>query len=114
MDYWKELKKKLSAGYDRLMKQWMASDPAALIAAAEEIAAAKFIRDSLAGAIGDGDAAFLLTLDDPLEVMSCKWVEENGAECVHNDELLHCVMSLADENGVDLCAFEEGGDIRLC
>lgn len=114
MDYRKELKKKLSENYDRFMKQWMSSDPAALIAAAEEIAAAKFIRDSLADSISNGDAAFLLALDDPLEAMSGKWVEENGAECVHDDELLHCVMSLAEENGFDLSVLEEGGEIRLC
>ena len=39
MDYHKELKKKLSASYERQVKQWMASDPAQLIAAAEDIAA---------------------------------------------------------------------------
>ena len=44
MDYHKELKKKMSASYERQVKQWMASDPAQLIAAAEDIAAFRFIQ----------------------------------------------------------------------
>lgn len=108
MDCKKELKKKLSASYERLVKQWMASDPAQLIEAAEEIAAARFIHDCLTDAVSDGDAAFLLTLEDPLPVMRDKWIEENGAMMVHDDGLIHCVESLKEElpaqiEGVTMC-----------
>lgn len=47
MDYHKELKKKLSASYERQVKHWMASDPAQLIAASEDIAAIRFIHETL-------------------------------------------------------------------
>ena len=114
MDCKKELEKKLSASYELLVKQWMASDPAQLIAAAEEIAAARFIRDCLTDAVSDGDAAFLLTLEDPLNELSSKWVEENGSEMVHDEDLRHCIFSLSCEHNVDLEVFEEGGDMRLC
>ena len=51
VDYHKELKKKLSASYERQVKQWMASDPAQLIAAAEDIAAIRFIHENLVDTI---------------------------------------------------------------
>lgn len=97
MDHRKELKKKLSECYERLMKQWMASSPAKLVADAEEIAAATFIHNSLVDAITEGDAEVLLRLDDPLAVMRSKWIEENGSGMACDDELIHCVMSLTQE-----------------
>ena len=89
MDYHKELKKKMSASYERQVKQWMASDPAQLIAAAEDIAAIRFIHENLVDTISDEDASFLLTLDDPLGDVSSKWVEENGSDMVHDLSLIH-------------------------
>lgn len=47
MDYKKELKKRISADYERRVKQWMAADPSQLIDAAEEITAARLIRDNI-------------------------------------------------------------------
>lgn len=108
MDCKKELKKKLSASYERLVKQWMASDPAQLIEAAEKIAEARFIRDCLTDAVTEEDANFLLRCEDPLSVMRDKWIEENGAMMVHDDGLRHCVESLKEETpahieGVTMC-----------
>lgn len=97
MDYHKELKKKMSASYERQVKQWMASDPAQLIAAAEDIAAIRFIHENLVDTISDEDASFLLTLDDPLGDVSSKWVEENGSDMVHDDDIHHCIWSLWEE-----------------
>lgn len=99
MDYQKELKKKLSASYEQRVKQWMASDPIQLIEAAEEIAAVCFIHENLAGSLSARDAAFLLTLDDPLEAVSSKWIEENGAGMVHDEDIRHSVWSLRKELG---------------
>lgn len=97
VDYHKELKKKMSASYERQVKQWMASDPAQLIAAAEDIAAIRFIHENLVDTISDEDASFLLTLDDPLGDVSSKWVEENGSDMVHDDDIHHCIWSLWEE-----------------
>lgn len=94
MDYHKELKKKMSASYERQVKQWMASDPAQLIAAAEDIAAIRFIHENLVDTISDEDASFLLTLDDPLGDVSSKWVEENGSDMVHDDDNLVFLSAL--------------------
>ncbi|MDO5594747.1 MAG: hypothetical protein Q4G01_08070, partial [Eubacteriales bacterium] len=107
VDYRKELKKKLSASYERQVKQWMASDPARLIEAAEEIAAVRFIHENLIDSVGDEDAAFLLSLDDPLEDMSEKWIEENGSGMVHDDDICHCIWSLQDSHD-DEQAHEQG------
>lgn len=100
MDYKQELKKRISADYERRVKQWMASDPAQLIDMAEEIMANRLIHDNLLDAIHDGDAAFLLQLDDPLYRMSNRWISENGLDTVHKDELLHCVESLQAEQAL--------------
>ena len=54
----KELKKRISADYERRVKQWMASDPSQLIDAAEEITAARLIRDNIEDAITEEDANF--------------------------------------------------------
>lgn len=89
--------KKMSASYERQVKQWMASDPAQLIAAAEDIAAIRFIHENLVDTISDEDASFLLTLDDPLGDVSSKWVEENGSDMVHDDDIHHCIWSLWEE-----------------
>ena len=61
-----ELKKRIDASYERRVKQWMESDPAQLLDAAETIAAAQLIHDNLDDAISEQDAKFLLCLDDPL------------------------------------------------
>ena len=66
MDYKQELKKWISADYERRGKQWMASDPAQLLDDAEAIAATQLIRDNIDEAINGQDAKFLLGLDDPL------------------------------------------------
>ena len=67
MNYKKELKKRISADYERRVKQWMAADPSQLIDAAEEITAARLIRDNIEDAINEEDARFLLGLDEPLD-----------------------------------------------
>lgn len=100
MDYKQELEKRIRADYKRRVKQWMASDPAQLIDMAEEIIATRLIHDNLLDAIHDGDATFLLQLDDPLDRMSNRWISENGLDTVHKDELLHCVESLRAEQAL--------------
>lgn len=101
MNYKNELKKKISADYERRVKQWMSSDPAQLVDAAETIAAARLIRDNLDDAITTQDAKFLLDLDDPLGYVTDRWISENGADNSHKEELQHCVWTLQQD-------FDEG------
>lgn len=99
MNYKNELKKKISADYERRVKQWMSSDPAQLVDAAETIAAARLIRDNLDDAITTQDAKFLLDLDDPLGYITDRWILENGADASHKEELQHCVWTLQQDFG---------------
>lgn len=99
MNYKNELKKKISADYERRVKQWMSSDPAQLVDAAETIAAARLIRDNLDDAITTQDAKFLLDLDDPLGYVTDRWISENGADNSHKEELQHCVWTLQQDFG---------------
>lgn len=99
MNYKNELKKKISADYERRVKQWMSSDPAQLVDAAETIAAARLIRDNLDDAITTQDAKFLLDLDDPLGYVTDRWISENGADNSHKEELQHCVWTLHQDFG---------------
>ena len=99
MNYKNELKKKISADYERRGKQWMSSDPAQLVDAAETIAAARLIRDNLDDAITTQDAKFLLDLDDPLGYVTDRWISENGADNSHKEELQHCVWTLQQDFG---------------
>ena len=97
LDYKKELKKRISADYERRVKQWMAADPSQLIDAAEEITAARLIRDNIEDAINEEDARFLLGLDEPLDELADRWIAENGLDASHGEELLHCVWTLREE-----------------
>lgn len=106
MDCKKELKKKLSESYERIMKLWMASTPDQLVAAAGEIAAARFIHDALTNSITEGDAEFLLRYEDPLTVLRDKWVEETGSMMAHDDGLAHCIGSLSAQQ-------EEGAPVTV-
>lgn len=94
MDYKKELKKRISTDYERRVMQWMAADPSQLIDAAEEITAARLIRDNIEDAINEEDARFLLGLDEPLDELADRWIAENGLDASHGEELLHCVWTL--------------------
>ena len=97
MNYQKELKRKLSACYERQLKQWLTLHPNQLVAMAEDIAATKLVCSTLADSIADDHAAFLLKLDDPLTAMSDMWLGENGPEAVHDDDFQHCMRCLREE-----------------
>lgn len=99
MNYKNELKKKISADYERRVKQWMASDPAQLVDAAETIAVTRLICDNLDDAVSEQDAKFLLSLDDPLAYVTDRWISENGADASHKEELQHCVWTLQQDLG---------------
>lgn len=97
MDNRKVLQEKLNECSGQLTKQWLASSPNQLIAAAEEIAAAQFLHGNLVNSITEADAAVLLQYDSPLEVIRDKWIEENSSGTVHDNDLAHCVFSLSAE-----------------
>lgn len=95
MDCKKDLKKKLSESYDRLVKQWMASTPSQLVGAAEEIAAAKVICSSVERVLAEGDAEFLLGYDDPLAVLTAAWLDESSVAQVQEKWLIDRIDELS-------------------
>lgn len=97
VNYKNELKKRISADYERRVKQWMATDPSQLIDAAEEITAARLICDNIEDAINEEDAKFLLGLDEPLDNLADRWIAENGLDSSHSEELLHCIWALRED-----------------
>lgn len=97
MGYCEELQNKLEESYRQLTRQWMSFTPEQLMEAAEEISAAQHICRSLTDSIHEEDAVFLLRLDDPLETMTGKWIEENGWDMAHDEEIRHCIYSLREE-----------------
>ena len=63
-----------------------------LIALAPEITAAQQLRDELAAACSEEDAALLLQFDDPLEEMRGFWADQqNGC---HSEEIGHMIGEL--------------------
>ena len=99
MDCKKELKKKISDDYERLVKQWMTSDPTQLADAAETIAVAKKIRENLDDAVTEQASRFLLNLDDPLGHVIDRWISEYGVDNNYKEELQHCVRTLQQDFG---------------
>jgi hypothetical protein len=93
----RELSEKLEANYISFMREWMRLEPIQLIEKAEEIAATKLVYEELKGGGYSTDhLEYLLRFKNPLEVVRDKWIEENGSDMVHDDELSHALWSIAD------------------
>ena len=63
-----------------------------LIALAPEITAAQQLRDELACACSEEDAATLLQLDDPLKAVLCFWMEEQDK--THGEKIGNMIWHL--------------------
>lgn len=93
----RELSEKLEANYISFMREWMQLEPIQLIEKAEEIAAIKLVYEELKGGGYSTDhLEYLLRFKNPLEVVRDKWIEENGFDMVHDNELSHALWSIAD------------------
>lgn len=60
---------KVNREYEAMREGWWRMTPDELIGIAEQIAAAKFIRENLESCVAEDEAEFLLTLKKPLEAL---------------------------------------------
>lgn len=117
----KELLEKLEANYISFMREWMQLEPLQLIESAEEIAATKLVYEELKnGGYDEDHLEYLLRFKNPLEVVRDKWIEENGSDMVHDDDLSHALWSIADtqdaEQDYELSDtfLSPGQEVRMC
>lgn len=101
-DIEKELSEKLEANYISFMKEWVSLEPLQLIEKAEEIAATKLVYEELKNGGYDTDhLKYLLRFKSPLDVVRDKWIEENGSEMVHDEDMDHALWSIADKQDAE-------------
>ena len=97
-----ELSEKLEANYISFMKEWLKLEPLQLIEKAEEIAATKLVYEELKNGGYDAEhLEYLLRFKNPLEVARDKWIEENGLEMVHDENMDHALWSIADKQDAE-------------
>ena len=97
-----ELWEKLEANYISFMQEWIKLEPLQLIEQAEEIAATKLVYNELKDDRYSTDyLEYLLRFKNPLEVVRDKWIEENGSEMVHDDDITHALWSIADKQDAE-------------
>ena len=92
---------KLGRHYAQFVMEWLALQPTELIEKAEEIAATKLMVELLPETANTEQLEYLLRFTNPLEVVRDKWIEENGSEMVHDDELSHALWSIADKQDAE-------------
>lgn len=117
----KELSEKLEANYISFMREWLKLEPLQLIEKAEEIAATKLVYEELKnGGYDAGHLEYLLRFKNPLEVVRDKWIEENGPEMVHDEDMDHALWSIADmrdaeqDYELDEAFLPPGQEVRMC
>jgi len=117
----KELSEKLEANYISFMREWLKLEPLQFIEKAEEIAATKLVYEELKnGGYDTEHLEYLLRFKNPLEVVRDKWIEENGSEMVHDDDMTHALWSIADTRDaeqdyeLDEAFLPPGQEVRMC
>ena len=116
-----ELTEKLEANYITFMRQWLKLEPIQLIEKAEEIAATKLVFEEMKdGGYSTDYLEYLLRFKNPLEVVRDKWIEENGSEMVHYDDMNHALWSIVDKQDaeqdyeLDEAFLQPGQGVRMC
>ena len=102
------LREKLNQNHSEMVTGWLKMAPADLIGHAEEIAATELIFDLLPDTVLPEDREHLLRLDNPLEAVRDQWLEENGSDMVHDEDVSHAIWSVIDhgepaQRGPELC-----------
>lgn len=92
MDQNDMLQMRLDQNYREYVAQLLGKTADELIALAPEITAAQQLRDELACACSEEDAAALLQFDDPLEEMCGFWASEQDG--CHSEEISHMIGEL--------------------
>ena len=87
---------RLERNYSDFIAEWQALSPSELIKKAEEISATQLVKKNLLNSVTEENAAWLLRFENPLEILRDKWIEENGMEIVHDEELTHAIWAVMD------------------
>lgn len=94
---------RIEKNYQAALDEWRQLSPDELIEKAEEIAAMKLIRGQISDSIVDETASYLLRFADPLSVVTDYWIEENGADMVHDEDIAHALWRLQDSGCAEQC-----------
>lgn len=111
---------KLGKNYAHFVIEWLTLQPTELIEKTEEIAATKLMAELLPEAASTDQMEYLLRFSNPLEVVRDKWIEENGSEMVHDDEMSHALWSITDKQDaeqdyeLDEAFLPPGQEVRMC
>ena len=92
MDLNDELQVRLDQNYRDYVAQLQGKSAGELIALAPEITAAQQLRNEMACACSEEDAAVLLQFDDPLEEMRGFWADQQDG--CHSEEIGHMIGEL--------------------
>jgi len=87
---------RLRENYADFAAIWSAMSPSEMIGKAEEIYATRLAKEHLRRYVGEEQAAWLLRFQNPLEIVRDKWIEENGMQGVHDEDLSHAVWTVMD------------------
>lgn len=92
---------KLGRNYAQFVMSWLTMQSTELIEKAEEIVATKLMVELLPETASTEDMEYLLRFTNPLEVVRDKWIEENGSEMVHDDDMTHALWSITDKQDAE-------------
>ncbi len=96
-----KFEEKLGKNYGQFLCQWLVLEPTSLIKKAEEIAATNLMLELLPETATPEEMEYLLRFENPLEVVRDKWIEENGSEMVHGEDLTHALWSIVDKDDAE-------------
>lgn len=88
---------KLNKNYADMVTVWLKLTPSGLIEKAKEVAATALVFDLLPTTATVKDKEYLLQYENPLEVVRDKWIEGNGSDMFHDEDMIHTLWSITDK-----------------
>lgn len=103
MDNIQALVSKINREYEAMREVWWDMTADELIASAEQIAAAKFVKENIESCISEDEAGYFLSLKDPLEALidsvMYRYDPQNYAEL---EWFSNCLYDLCDKRDLDV------------
>lgn len=92
---------KLNNDYLHMLAEWLKLDPFELITKAEEIYATALVLGMLPTVATTEQKSHLIWIKNPLEEVRDRWIEENGFEMVHAEDVRRAVWLVAQNLGAE-------------
>lgn len=116
----KKLQERIEANYRTYLQQLQNRPASELIEQVAEIAAVKLVYNELMGGCNPDYAEYLLRFENPLQLVSDQWLEEQNVS--HADEMEHVLWNISDKGlgEGDYAMLEDGQapeqseGVRLC